>query len=229
MRRDEQRAVSMLRAADPERDNHYSHSRDVALMERIIDSPVEGVTAEPRQPGTRVRRMVVAGALVAAAVTAVVVTGVVTRPGSPGPAAQAWAATANPDGSVSISIKWPEFRDPAALNARLAALGVRAAVLPYMSKDTCTAPQPRTLPPYIDPHWNGVGDAVPRDRQWFTPNGTKLASGFKVWPDRIPTVGYGVVVVGTDPDNPHADVGDPMMTSYLAVAIPQCVAWPIDR
>jgi hypothetical protein len=123
-------AISLARAANPvEPDPNRSAWADAegrAAFERIVASPVADPTPAPRLRPTR-RRLALGVGLAAAAGAAVAVVGL---PGSPNhggaPAAAAWAVTKNPDGSVSVNIR--DYRDPAGLQAKLRAAGVRANV-----------------------------------------------------------------------------------------------------
>ncbi len=109
-----------------------------ATLERILADRVPA----PTQKAPRRRRRVAIGAAVAAtAGAAVAIVGLPGTNHSGAPAA--WAVTKNADGSVSVKIS--DYRDPAGLQARLRAAGLRAEVgtLPKQCDDY--------LQRYIDP------------------------------------------------------------------------------
>jgi hypothetical protein len=117
---------------------------DSEVMTAVRDSLSDVHTATPveqivrRGRAVRARRRIpgVAGALAVAAGAALAVTALVPsgHPASTQPPARltAWTVTRQSDGAVKVIIR--EFRDPAGLQAKLRADGVRASVLFYPGK-----------------------------------------------------------------------------------------------
>lgn len=123
-------ARARLRAADPA-EPHDPHdplgAPAKAMFELIVAGTSEPVPVRMRSP--RRRRLVPAGVAVAA-VAAVATAGVVTTPGSHGrPASAAYAVDRRPDGSINVTVRWNQLRDPAALNAELARRHARTIVV----------------------------------------------------------------------------------------------------
>jgi len=138
-------ARARLRAADPADpvDPHDAAAR--AMFERIVTDPAEPARVRTRSPR---RRLVLAGAAVAA-VAAVATAGAITTPWSHGhPADGAFAVTPKADGSIAITVRWNQLRDPAALNAKLARLHARTVVMQV--DPSCKAT------PVVDPAHNGL-------------------------------------------------------------------------
>jgi hypothetical protein len=115
---------TIVRAANPVADTAFADAwRDAegrAAFERIV------ATERDHRPRRRVvrRRLLASASVAVAAGTAAVVIGIpgLTHDG----AAPAWSVTKNPDGTVVVRLN--DYRDPAGLQARLRAAGVRANV-----------------------------------------------------------------------------------------------------
>ena len=127
-------STQILHAANPIEDTAFADSwadpEGKASFERIVAEPR---TAKAKLPRARTgRRLVIGAALAGAAGAAVAIVGL---PGAPnhGGAGAAWAVTKNPDGSVSVDVK--DYRDPAGLQAKLRAAGLRANVV--TAPDSC--------------------------------------------------------------------------------------------
>jgi len=135
-------AISLARAANPvDPDPNHSAWADAegqAAFERILadPGPSSATAPAPRLPRTR-RRLAIGVGVAAAAGAAVALVGL---PGSPnhGGAGAAWAVTKNADGSVTVNLN--DYRDPAGLQAKLRAAGVRANVT--TAPDKCITPLP---------------------------------------------------------------------------------------
>jgi hypothetical protein len=115
----------LARAANPaERDTTnpaWADPEGQAAFERITADP----RTEPARAPRPIRRRLVVGAGLAA--TAGAAAAVFGLPGADhGGAGAAWAVTKNADGSMTVSVK--DFRDPAGLQAKLRAAGLRANV-----------------------------------------------------------------------------------------------------
>jgi len=132
-------ARARLRSAYPAWTLPVPDPRDVmalAMLERILAAPASDGPARHRRP-TR-RRLVLAGVVAVTAATGLTV-GVVAMPWSGGhPAAAAYAVTKHVDGSVSVTVRWDELRDPAALNAELARQRARTVVMPRSAEGQFT-------------------------------------------------------------------------------------------
>ena len=118
-------AATIMRTADPAAkaavDDAWADAEGRAAYERIIadDQP-----AEAGRPNRR-RRVLIGAGLAAAAGAAAAVVGV---PGlNHNGAAPAWSVTKHADGTVSVKIS--DYRDPAGLQHRLRAAGLRANVV----------------------------------------------------------------------------------------------------
>jgi len=124
-------ALDRLRAADPaapalEPDTHGPEAR--AILARVL------ATADlpPRPRRWRRRRRVaigIAGATVAAAVAALFV----VEP------AAAYTVDRNADGTLAVSFRSTQLKNPDKLNAELARAGARTVVLRMVPADQCTA------------------------------------------------------------------------------------------
>jgi len=100
----------------------WSDAEGRASFERIVAD--DRSTSEITLPRHRYRRRLALGvALAASAGVAVAIVGI---PGSNHGAQSAWAVRENADGSVTVTIN--DYRDPAGLEARLRAAGLRAEV-----------------------------------------------------------------------------------------------------
>lgn len=118
-------ASTIMRTADPAADaavdDAWSDAEGRATYERIItdDQPAAAI-----RPPRRRRRVLIGVGLAAAAGAAVAVVGIPGASHNGTPAA--WSVTRNPDGTVTVKIA--DYRDPAGLQARLRAVGLRADV-----------------------------------------------------------------------------------------------------
>lgn len=233
MTTNQHRYLLQLREFDPEAGTTYSPSSDPvaqALLERIIADRT-GLPVTPAPPlHSRRRRFAVGSTVVAAAVAALVTAGVVTRPGSHAPASAAWAATANPDGSIEVRINWKDLDDPAALNARLSQLGVRAVVMTFAPLGQCKTPV------LLDPaksvfHATGP-DVEQQIRQqlanWWVVHPDWSGSEqteYVIYPNRIPSGDYGVIANDKAPGTPYATT--PMKSmAPLVTSVPPCFPRP---
>jgi hypothetical protein len=121
-------STHIMQTANPIDDTAFADSwadpEGKASFERIVADPR---TAKAKLPRPRTgRRLVMGTALAGAAGAAVAIVGL---PGSPnhGATGAAWAVTKNANGSITVDIR--DYRDPAGLQAKLRAAGLRANVV----------------------------------------------------------------------------------------------------
>jgi len=119
-------AATIMRTADPAADvaveEAWADPEGRATYERIV---ADDTAATPARRPRRRRRVLIGAGLAAAAGAAAVVVGV---PGlNHNGATPAWSVTKNADGTVSVKIS--DYRDPAGLQRRLRAAGLRANVV----------------------------------------------------------------------------------------------------
>lgn len=179
-------ALTRLRAADPalatHPDAHDTEAR--AVLDHVLSTP-----SAPAAPVRRRRRVIigVAGAAAAAATAAFFIA-------SP---AAAYTVDKRADGSVAVSFRPDQLRNPAKLNAELARAGARTVVIKMVPPEQCTAPLD------IDPAYRFTTTATPEDLERFPvsyaltdeslvitirpakiPAGETLAFGFSIRNDR---------------------------------------------
>jgi hypothetical protein len=242
-------ALSRLRDADPAEatpvdtlgTDPYAH----AMLTQILGSADDHSLAEPNRTRRRrrIRRRALAGAVVAAVVVTAVAA-VVPMPWSHGQmSSAAYAVTKNADGTVAVTVRWNQLRDPDALNAQLRQAGVRAAVLLYSPPGQCRTPVPadpaystlrldmrqhpelandplalaiylRSLTPWIaHPQQSGEPEDV---------------SVFTIHPDAIPS-GDQLLILPQWHRNEGATTNDMLeLRSLIVPALPQCVPSPAD-
>jgi hypothetical protein len=241
-------ALSRLRNADPAAaapvDTLGTDPHTLAMLTQILGSAGDRSVAAPsRTRRRRIRRLALAGAVVAAvAVTAVAA--VVPMPWSHGQmSSAAYAVTKNADGTVGVTVRWNQLRDPGALNAQLRRAGVRAAVMLYSAPGQCRTPvlsdpaystlrldmrqhpelanDPhalaaylRSLTPWIDhPQQSGEPEDV---------------SVFTIHPDAIPS-GDQLLILPQWHRTEGARTDDTLeLRSLIVPALPHCVPSPED-
>jgi hypothetical protein len=141
-------------------------------------------TRQTRRPSLLMGGGVTAIAAIAAALVLILTATSATPP--------AYAVTANPDGTVTVTIR--QVSDPAAVNARLAQVGVRARLVPL--QNDCSArlnaswrdEQPNTQPWSIAPEANKQTGPVPNWTVGIIPNripvGHTLVFALQEWHHR---------------------------------------------
>jgi hypothetical protein len=193
--------MDRLRAADPAA-SLGSDPRDPAgraLLDRVVSTPVPAPA--------RHRRLVIgiAGATVAAAVAAFFI----ATPAS------AYTVDKRPDGSVAVTFRPSQLRDPARLNAALARAGARTVVIQMVPADRCSAVL------NIDPLYRFSLSATPEDIARF-PVAYSVQDGdmlITIQPSKIPAgevLAFGYAIHG------HTTMAVPAVVPTL----PSCMAIP---
>jgi hypothetical protein len=240
-------STQIMQSANPIDDTAFADSwadpEGKASFERIVADPR---TAKAKLPRPRTaRRLVIGTALAGAAGAAVAIVGL---PGSPnhGGAGAAWAVTKNGNGSVTVAIK--DYRDPAGLQAKLRAAGVRANVTVMPKKcqialpgataefalfngDVSTFHAPHTWqrlfagsPSYVTagPGFGVVSDSGGSDKPVKLPNGETFPAhiSFTVTPGELPA-GDDLTIGFPASGNP--DAGQAMVVDVEKTGTPlQC-------
>ncbi|MFE9694722.1 hypothetical protein [Micromonospora sp. NPDC005806] len=145
-------ALARLRAADPAvtRPDPYGPEARTMLA-RILAAQDAHPQVRSRHVGRRRLAIGLAGAAAAAAATALVV----AEPWSTGEPASAYTVDRHADGSVAVTIRPTQLRNPAELNAALARAGARTVAMAMVPADRCTTP------PDIDPAFQLPADPTP--------------------------------------------------------------------
>lgn len=241
-------ALARLRNADPAAatpvDALETDPDASATLARILGLVDDRSLAHPnRTRRRRLRRLALAGAL-AAAVAVTAVAGVIPLPWSHGQASSAaYAVTKNADGTVDVTVRWNQLRDPDALNTQLRQAGVRAAVMLYSAPGQCSTPvrsdpaysamhldmrqhpeladDPRALAAYLRSLTPWISDAP----QSSEPDDVSV---FTIHPDAIPG-GDQLMILPRWGRTEGATTDDTLeLHSLIVPALPQCVPSPED-
>ncbi len=216
-------AMARLRAADPAphpatetTDPHSPMAR--AMLERVLATP-QTTAGAAETPAPRRRRRFALGFGAAGAVAAVTAF-TVLQPWSAGPA---YSFEDRLDGSVAVTFRPDQLRDPATLNAELARRGARTVVMAMVAAGQCPAE------PDLDPSFRLLVD----------PTEQELAEQLAKWPvkyelheesvlitilpERIPqgeslVFGYALLTAGGERTT--------MVRPAVVRSVPACLAQP---
>ncbi|NUO56169.1 MAG: hypothetical protein HOV78_05865 [Hamadaea sp.] len=200
--------LDRLRAADPARTHTDPDPRSpqaLALLERVLDAPVEPIPKRSR------RRLI--AAVTGAAVAAAVAGFFVATP------AAAYTVDKRPDGSVHFSFRAERLKDTAKLNAELARAGARTVVMRMVAADRCAEALD------MDPAFPFLTTATPEDLE-RAPVAYRVADGdvvITVRPEKYPTedtLAFGYAT-RTDPDGRTT-----IVVPAVVRKLPSCMAIP---
>jgi hypothetical protein len=240
-------ALARLRNADPAAvtpaDDPATNPRAQRMLTQILQSAGGNSPARPGRARPRLRRVVLAGAVVAA-LAATAVASVVPMPWSHGRApAAAYAVTKHADGTVGVTIHWNQLRDPDGLNAQLRQAGVRAAVMLYAAPGRCRTPvtldraystgrldlrrhpelqhNPTALTAYLKSQTPWISQpAQPGDRD--------NVAVFTIHPDAIPRGDQLLILPQWTPTKSARANGPVGFRALIVRELPRCVPSPTD-
>jgi hypothetical protein len=212
-------ALTRLRAADPavvppnSRDPHARDPYARAMLDRVLMAGDE----PPAVRSAPARRRLAVGVSGAAAVVAASALAV-TTPWSAGQPAAAYTVDKHKDGSVNVTIRLSQLKNPKELNAELARAGAHTVVIGMVPAEQCPGA------PAVDLSFpmRTSGDAAERAARRAELPVTYVSRGGSVFiviqPAKIPA--GDTLVLG------YSDIGATILYPMVVVKVPSCVAIP---
>lgn len=221
-------ARARLRAADPAGTSADAHNASArAMLERIVSDSAEPEPARVRLPR---RRLVLAGVAVGA-VVAVVTAGAIATPWSHGqPTNAAFALDRRPDGSIDLTVRWSELRDPGPLNQKLARLGARTVFITRSATCHVEFPFDPAHPPFLrfadplHPDLVAVRKSIAESEQWLYFLALPRSGNLTIHPGKIPAgdtllIPYELVRSEPGSADPPVSAGE-MLVPHVPACVP---------